>query len=75
MEIQISDLAISKIKESNHLKGRLMSAFDRGQDSILNWLKAKDYRLTTKGAVEIISQETGLREDEILVRKDSGTGG
>lgn len=46
--------------------GRLMIAFDRGQNTIENWMASKDVRLTTPLAVQIIKDESDLANDEIL---------
>lgn len=62
----ISDKAIAAIKNSNLIIGRLMILFDRGQNTIENWMSAKDIRLTTVDAVQIIADESGLSEGEIL---------
>lgn len=62
----ISDKAIAAIKSSNKLMGRLMIAFDRGQNTIENWMASKDVRLTTPAAVQIISEESELANNEIL---------
>ena len=62
----ISDKALMAIKGSNILIGRLMIAFNRGQNTIENWMNSKDIRLTTPDAVKIISEESGLSEGEIL---------
>jgi hypothetical protein len=43
-----------------------MIAFDRGQNTIENWMASKDIRLTTPTAVQIIREETGLQNEEIL---------
>lgn len=67
----ISDKAIESIKGNNRLMGRLMIAFDRGQNTIENWMAAKDIRLTTPTAVEIIREETDLPESEILETVES----
>lgn len=64
--MRITDLAISKIKESNRLIGRLMIAFNRGQNTIENWMASKSYMLTTHTAVQIIKEETKLTDAEIL---------
>lgn len=64
--MQISDKAISAIKGNNRLMGRLMIAFDRGQNTIENWMALKDVRLTTPTAVQIISEESELNPEEIL---------
>lgn len=62
----ISDKAIDSIKGNNRLMGRLMIAFNRGQNTIENWMAAKDIRLTTPTAVQIIKEETGLEDSQIL---------
>ena len=62
----VTDKAIEGIKGNNKLMGRLMIAFDRGQNTIENWMASKDIRLTTPTAVQIIKEETGLTEKEIL---------
>jgi hypothetical protein len=62
----VTDKAIEGIKGNNKLMGRLMIAFDRGQNTIENWMASKDIRLTTPTAVQIIKEETGLQDEEIL---------
>lgn len=62
----ISHRALSLIPKNNRLIGRLMIAFDRGQNTIENWIESKDVRLTTPTAVQIIAEETGLSDQEIL---------
>lgn len=64
--IVITDKAINAIRSSNRLIGRLMGEFNRGQNTLENWMASKDIRLTTPGAVNIISEETGLADTEIL---------
>jgi len=66
----ISDKAIMAIKGNNRLIARLMIAFDRGQNTIENWMASKDVRLTTPNAVRIISEESELTSEEILVDSD-----
>lgn len=63
---QITDTAITGIKNSNACIGRLMVLFDRGQNALEIWFAKKDNRLTTPDAVKIISEETGLAEGDIL---------
>jgi hypothetical protein len=62
----ISDKAIESIKKNNRLIARLMIAFNRGQNTIENWMNHKDVRFTTPIAVQIIREETGLSDQEIL---------
>lgn len=66
----MTDKAIEGIKGNNRLMGRLMIAFDRGQNTIENWMVSKDIRLTTPTAVQIIREETGLRDEEILEEEE-----
>lgn len=64
--MQISDKAIYAIKGNNRLIARLMIAFNRGQNTIENWMSSKDVRFTTPTAVQIISEESGLSAEDIL---------
>lgn len=71
--MQITDKAIVAIKTSNRIIGRLMIAFNRGQNTIENWMASKDVRLTTAMAIEIIAEESGLTQDEIIERTEVAT--
>ena len=62
----ISDQAIEAIKASNKAQAGLMVAFDKSHKTIENWLRKKDIKLTTKSAVEVIKDTTGLTEEQIL---------
>lgn len=64
--MKISDKAIVAIKRSNTIMGRLMIAFNRGQNTIENWMNSKDVRLTTPTAVQIIMEESELKSEDIL---------
>lgn len=66
LEMTISDKAIQAIKDSNKLMAALMTAFDRGQNTIENWMKWKDIRLTTPTAVNAIMAHSELTESDIL---------
>lgn len=63
---QISEKAIAGLKKNHKAIARLMIAFNRGSQTIEDWMRSRDIRLTTAMAVQIISEETGLTEDEIL---------
>lgn len=58
--------AITSIRKNNKLIGRLIMEFNRGQNTIENWLKSDNSPLTTPLGVKIISEETGLTDEEIL---------
>lgn len=62
----ITDKAIAAIKSSNIIKGKLMVAFDRGENTIENWMASKDVRLTTPTATKIILEHSDLKESELL---------
>lgn len=65
--MQISDKAIELIKDNLAVTGRLISAFGKHQNTIQRWYHEKNPLLTTATAIQIITEETGLPEDEILV--------
>ena len=71
--MQISDKAVEAIRSNNTLMGKLMGAFDRGENTIQNWINAdpRDIRLTTPLAVQIIREETGMTDAEILEKKQT----
>lgn len=71
----VTDKAIEGIKGNNRLMGRLMIAFDRGQNTIENWMASKDIRLTTPTAVQIIKEEAGLTIEEILEEDEAVAAG
>lgn len=69
--MQISELAISKIRGNNKAINALGYAFDRGYKTIENWLEGRNIILTTPTAVEIIKKETGLTDKEILTKSEA----
>lgn len=62
----ISKAALDKISGNQKAIGRLMALFNKSSDTITRWINNRDIRLTTLGAVEIIREESGLPENEIL---------
>lgn len=62
----ISQKAVDKSLTNNRVIGRLMAHFDRHYETIKRWLINKDDCLTVPKAIEIIQQETGLTDMEIL---------
>lgn len=68
----ISEKAKRAIKDSELLKGRLADALGRSVSSVNRWVYENDTLiLTTAIAVQIIKEETGLTEDEILAREEA----
>lgn len=64
--VTISEKAAQSISSNQVVIGRLMALFNKSSFTINRWIAAKNAYLTTPGAVEIIRQETGLSEGEIL---------
>lgn len=62
----ISNKAAKKIKGNQKAIGRLMALFNKSSFTIERWVDAKDVRLITPQALEIIKEETDLNEDHIL---------
>jgi hypothetical protein len=62
----ITNTAISESRKNNVLVGRMMIAFNKTQNTILNWFDSKNPILTTPDAVRIIREETGLDDSQIL---------
>jgi hypothetical protein len=66
MGLKLTERAVTSIRKNNFLIGRLISEFNRGQNTIENWYKSENSPLTTPKGIGIISEETGLLESEIL---------
>lgn len=64
--MEITDRAVNEIRHNNRAIGMLMCEFNKGHWTIINWLDAKDVRLITPMAINIIKEYTGLHENEIV---------
>lgn len=64
--ITISNTAIEVIRKNRDTKMKLALAFKKHYNTIENWINNRDAMLTTPDAVQIISEETGLTQEEIL---------
>jgi hypothetical protein len=57
---------IELIKGNQRIIGKMMALFNKSSFTINRWIEDKDVRLTTPGAIQIIKEETGLTNKEIL---------
>ena len=66
--MKLTALALKKIKEP---KVRMQIALALGvtDRSIINYIKRNDDELTKAAALEVIRKETGLSDDQILVKE------
>lgn len=64
----ISSKAAKKLKGNQKAIGRLMTLFNKSSFTIERWIDAKDVRLVTPQALEIIKEETELNEDHLLTQ-------
>jgi len=62
----IKQSVISKIRQSKTCKARLQLVLDKSAPTIQRYLDDNDIMLTTSAALEVIKNETGLTESEIL---------
>lgn len=62
----LTQIAISQMLGNNRLIGRLMVLFNRSSFAITRWISNKDQRLTSPLALEVIREETGLTNEQIL---------
>lgn len=62
----ISEKAVQVIRRDKRVIGRLILAYGKSYQTIINWMDARSPMLTTPDAVKIISEETGLDEGDIL---------
>lgn len=63
---KINENLIDGFVKDNKLIGKLMTAFDKGERTIQNYFETNNVLLTTKIALGIIEDHTGLTEAEIL---------
>jgi hypothetical protein len=57
---------VELIKGNQRIIGKMMALFNKSSFTINRWIEDKDVRLTTPGAIQIIKEETGLTNKEIL---------
>lgn len=62
----LTNNAADQMKGNQRITGRLMALFNKSSFTIGRWIEDKDIRLTTPAAVQIIKEETGLKESQIL---------
>jgi len=63
---QLKQTVIEEITGNNRIHNRLQLAFDKSYFSIRRWLISNHPMLTTKTALDIISEETGKKIDDLL---------
>ena len=68
--ITISNKAQTKLTGNQRAIGRLMVLFNVHSKTIERWIEGKDIRLTTPQALEIIKEETDLKEDHVLTQTE-----
>jgi hypothetical protein len=64
--MQLSETAISKIKKNKRIRSLLALALNRTEYTIIRWVNENNDNLTKAVVIQIIQQETGLLEAEIL---------
>lgn len=62
----ISAKAKEKIMGDVAVRAALMKVFLRSEKCITNWADSNDKKLSTKTAVDVLVEETGLTKEEIL---------
>lgn len=65
-EYRLTDLAVTNIKASIPLMGKLMERFNRRQRTIQKMLDAKDKRLTEPELIDMIIGVTGLYKEQVV---------
>jgi hypothetical protein len=67
----LSKKAIEALKASESMKGRIAEALGRSVYTVNRWMYDNDVMLTTATALQIIREETGLTDDEILQKESA----
>lgn len=63
---QLKPAVIQEITGNNRIHNKLQLAFNKSYFSIRRWLITNHPMLTTKTALDIISEETGKKIDDLL---------
>jgi hypothetical protein len=67
----ITQKTLDLIKTNYKVIGRLVAVFEVHPRTISNWIDKNDVHLTNPTAIDIIKEETGLSESEILTEKQA----
>lgn len=67
--MEIASKALLAIRKNMKCRNRLAFELNKSQQTIARWLDDNDILLTTAAALQIIREETGLTDDEILVQE------
>lgn len=67
----LSGKAIEEVKKNTRLKTRLALAMDVSVYTIDRWLKDNSDDLTKAASLQVIKEETGLDDSEILEDRES----
>ena len=62
----ISKSTSDLIESNQKVIGRLMVLYNKSSFTISRWIKDKDMKLSAPASLEIIREETGLTDDQIL---------
>ena len=68
----LSKKASDRISGNQRIIGRLMALFNKSSFTINRWIEDKDLRLISPDSIEVIREETGLADDEILEVEPEG---
>lgn len=64
--IQLKNEILLKIRKNKRVRDRLQLSLDRSYFSILRYIDSNDIILTSATALQIISEETGIPQDQLL---------
>lgn len=64
--MRLTDKAIHEIKANKRLRNRLAFDLDKSAMTILRWVSTNDDNLTKAAALQVIREETGFTDEEIL---------
>lgn len=71
MRLTSQALEIIAKRENLHLRNRLALEMGKHQTTIMRWIDENDVMLTTATALQIIKEETGLAESELLTNEQT----
>lgn len=66
--IKLKDEVITSIRESSRLKNRILFELDMSSPTLYRLLKSNSDDLTKANTLRIISEELGIRPEELLTK-------
>ena len=69
--MELTTQALEAMKGNSRLMNLIAAELDCSESTVRRWIHANDEMLTTASALKIISEETGIKQKDLLTEKTS----